>query len=101
MIRRTLKGEPRVPFHYFDKGMLATIGRSRAVGVVGRLRFSGFVAWLLWAAVHLFYLIGFRNRFFVMMEWFWSYLTDRHAARIIFGLKHPLPSVKRLEAAAQ
>jgi NADH dehydrogenase len=97
---RELRGEAREPFRYFDKGMLATIGRSRAVGAVGNVRFSGFIAWAAWALVHLAYLIGFRNRLFVLMEWFWSYITDRHAARIIVGLEHPLPSIRdRLRAA--
>jgi NADH dehydrogenase len=93
-IRGELHGKPREPFRYFDKGMLATIGRSRAVGVVGKLHFSGFIAWAVWALVHIVYLIGFRNRLFVLLDWVWSYLLDRHAARIIFGLKHPLPSVR-------
>ncbi len=98
-IRRSVRGEAREPFRYFDKGMLATIGRSRAVGVVGRFRFSGFIAWAVWAVVHVFYLIGFRNRVAVLFEWFWSYLSDRHSARIITGLQHPLPSVKNRLAA--
>jgi NADH:ubiquinone reductase (H+-translocating) len=94
-IVRSERGQTREPFRYFDKGMLATIGRSRAVGVVGRLHFSGFVAWAVWAVVHIFYLIGFRNRVFVALQWFWSYLTENHAARIITGLKHPLPSLQQ------
>jgi NADH dehydrogenase len=98
-VRRDLRGQAREPFRYFDKGMLATIGRSRAVGVVGRLHFSGLVAWLVWAFVHIFYLISFRNRFFVAMQWAWSYVTQNHAARIITGLRHPLPSIQqRLQA---
>jgi NADH dehydrogenase len=99
-IRGDLVGKARQPFRYFDKGTLATIGRSRAVGVVGKFHFRGFIAWSVWALVHIFYLIGFRNRLFVLIEWFWCYVTDRHAARIIFGLKHPLPSVReRLRSA--
>ena len=98
-IARSERGEAREPFRYFDKGMLATIGRSRAVGVVGGVKFSGFVAWIVWAVVHIFYLIGFRNRVFVALQWTWSYLTENHAARIITGLKHPLPSLQqRLQA---
>ncbi len=98
-IARTLRGEAREPFRYFDKGMLATIGRSRAVGVVGRVHFSGFIAWAVWAVVHIFYLIGFRNRLFVALQWLWSWLTQNHAARIITGLEHPLPSLQqRLQA---
>jgi NADH dehydrogenase len=98
-IVHTLQGAPRQPFRYFDKGMLATIGRSRAVGVVGRVHFSGFVAWVVWAVVHIFFLIGFRNRVFVALQWSWSYLTENHAARIITGLPRPLPSLQqRLQA---
>jgi NADH:ubiquinone reductase (H+-translocating) len=98
-IVRSERGEAREPFRYFDKGMLATIGRSRAVGVVAGVKFSGFVAWIVWAAVHIFYLISFRNRVFVALQWTLSYLTDNHAARIITGLKHPLPSIQqRLQA---
>ena len=98
-IVRSERRRPREPFRYFDKGMLATIGRSRAVGVVGRLHFSGLVAWLVWAVVHIFYLIGFRNRVFVSLQWLWSYLTENHAARIITGLHRPLPSPEpRLQA---
>jgi NADH:ubiquinone reductase (H+-translocating) len=89
-IVRTVKGEEREPFRYFDKGMLATIGRSRAVGVIGRLHFSGFIAWAVWALVHIFFLVGFRNRVAVLLEWSWNYLTDKHSARIITGLRHPL-----------
>ena len=94
-IGRTLRGEPREPFRYFDKGMLATIGRSRAVGVAAGVHFSGFIAWLVWALVHIFYLIGFRNRMLVALQWSWSYLTETHATRIITGLKHPLPSLQQ------
>jgi NADH dehydrogenase len=98
-IVRTVQGEAREPFRYFDKGMLATIGRSRAVGVVGGVHFSGFIAWIVWAVVHIFYLISFRNRFFVALQWSWSWLAENHAARIITGLHHPLPSLQqRLQA---
>ena len=98
-IVRSVRGEEREPFRYFDKGMLATIGRSRAVAVVGPCASADSSPWAVWAVVHVFYLIGFRNRAAVMLEWIWSYLTDRHSARIITGLRHPLPSVKnRLSA---
>jgi NADH dehydrogenase len=99
-IVRSERGRPREPFRYFDKGMLATIGRSRAVGVVGRFHFSGPLAWAVWAVVHIFYLIGFRNRVFVSLQWLWSYLTENHAARIITGLHHPLPSLQERLGAA-
>jgi NADH:ubiquinone reductase (H+-translocating) len=64
-------------FEYFDKGSMATIGRARAIAQIRNWRFSGFFAWLLWSLVHIFFLIGYRNRFRVMAEWFWFYLTFR------------------------
>jgi len=76
---------PRPVFHYVDKGTMATIGRSRAVAQVKQLRLSGILAWLAWLAVHIWYLIGFRNRFFVIVDWAWSYLTYRRGARLITG----------------
>jgi NADH dehydrogenase len=84
-IMRDLRGEPREPFHYVDKGSMATIGRTRAVAQVGRLRLSGVVAWLAWLFVHLWYLIDRRNRLSVFLDWCWSYLTFRHGARLITG----------------
>jgi NADH dehydrogenase len=84
-IVRDLRGEPREPFHYVDKGSMATIGRSRAVAQVGRLRLSGLLAWLAWLFVHLWYLIDRRNRLSVFLDWCWSYLTFRHGARLITG----------------
>jgi NADH dehydrogenase len=84
-IARDLRSEPREPFHYFDKGSMATIGRQRAVAEVGRLRLSGVVAWLAWLFVHLWYLIDFRNRLSVLSDWVWSYVTFRHGARLITG----------------
>jgi NADH dehydrogenase len=82
-IRRALKQQPPEPFRYADKGSLATIGRRAAVADFGRLRFSGFVAWLLWMLVHVLFLIGFRNKAAVMMEWAWAYLTYQRSARVI------------------
>ena len=64
----------RIPFHYRNKGALATIGRARAVADFGRVRFGGFLAWVAWLAIHIFYLIGFRNRVLVLISWAWSYL---------------------------
>lgn len=78
-----LRGEPRPRFRYREKGSLATIGRARGVAHFPRLDFSGFPAWFAWLAIHIFYLIGFRNRFFVLVSWAWSYLTFRRGARII------------------
>lgn len=82
-IRRTLAGEPRGTFRYFDKGIMATIGRSRAVAQPFGLKLSGLIAWLAWLVVHVWYLIGFRNRAIVMFEWFWAYLTYKRGARLI------------------
>jgi NADH dehydrogenase len=91
-IRRALRGEPSKPFRYRDRGSMATLGRKAAVAVIGRLRLSGLLAWLCWLFVHIFFLIGFRNRFVVMFEWAWSYLTYQRSARLILhqaGDDHP------------
>ena len=84
-VRRSVEGKPREKFVYWDKGTLATIGRSRAVADLGRLHFSGYFAWLAWLFIHLFFLIGFRNRLLVMSEWAWAYLTYNQGARLITG----------------
>ena len=78
-------GKPRPAFRYRDKGQLAVIGRGRAVAEIGRIRTGGFIAWLLWIFVHIFFLIGFRNRIVVMFEWAWSYFTFQRGARLITG----------------
>jgi NADH:ubiquinone reductase (H+-translocating) len=97
----TMEGRPRQPFHYIDKGMLATIGRGAAVARIGRLKVTGFIAWLLWLFVHIFFLIGFRNRLVVMIQWAWSYVTfDRGARLITAPLKEPLVGVEPLEASS-
>ncbi|MHB8595908.1 MAG: NAD(P)/FAD-dependent oxidoreductase [Ktedonobacteraceae bacterium] len=70
-------------FHYHDKGSLATVGRSFGIVDIGRFRFSGFFAWVMWLFIHIFYLIGFRNRFVVMFQWAWAYLTFQRGARLI------------------
>jgi NADH dehydrogenase len=82
-IRRVLAGKPARPFQYKDKGMLATIGRSRAVAKLGKRRFSGLLARLLWLGIHIFFLIGFRNRLSVLFDWAWAYLTWQRSARVI------------------
>jgi NADH dehydrogenase len=84
-LRRLAHGEPALPFRYRDKGLLATIGRGAAVASVGKLRLAGWLAWWLWLLVHIFFLIGFRNRFFVTLEWGWAYLTWQRGARLITG----------------
>ncbi|HEX3526974.1 MAG TPA: NAD(P)/FAD-dependent oxidoreductase [Thermoanaerobaculia bacterium] len=85
-ILRDLRGEKRVPFRYRDKGTMATIGRNRAVAQIGKLQSSGLVAWSLWAFVHVFLLIGFRNRLMTMSEWIWAYFTRERSARLITDL---------------
>ncbi len=82
-LERRRLGEPTEPFAYADKGIMATIGRSKAVLERNRLHLSGFLAWVGWLAVHIFFLIGFRNRFVVLFEWAYAYLTYERSARII------------------
>lgn len=80
-----LKGKPRVNFTYWDKGTMATIGRSKAIAQGAGMKFSGFIAWMMWLFLHVFFLIGFRNRLVVMFSWFWAYLTRERSARLITG----------------
>lgn len=80
-----LKNQPRRSFHYHDKGSLATIGRAAAVAQFGKFELSGYLAWLAWLFVHILFLIGFRNRLLVMIQWSWSYLTYERGARLITG----------------
>ncbi|HTD52884.1 MAG TPA: NAD(P)/FAD-dependent oxidoreductase, partial [Thermoanaerobaculia bacterium] len=84
-ICRAILGDPMLSFHYRDPGNLAVLGRAAAIADLGRLRLSGFPAWLFWCFVHIFFLIGFRNRVVVMFEWAWSYLTWQRGARLITG----------------
>lgn len=87
-VARLIKGnilpDQRQPFRYVDRGSMTTIGRAKAVAQLGPLRLSGLPAWLVWCAVHIFFLIGFRNRFRVMSEWMWYYLTFKPGARLIY-----------------
>ena len=80
-----IKGKPRTKFTYVDKGSMATIGRRKAIADVFGLKLKGLIAWLFWLFLHVFFLIGFRNRFAVMFEWFWAYLTRERSARLITG----------------
>lgn len=84
-ILRAVKREPSQPFHYSGKGSLATIGRAAAVADLGPIKLSGFVAWVTWLFVHILFLIGFRNRFVVMIDWAWSYFAYHRSARLITG----------------
>ncbi len=82
-VARAIRGQTTAPFHYRNKGDLATIGRSRAVAVIGRVRLSGFPAWVIWLAVHIVYLIGFENRLLVLVRWAFAYVTRSRGARLI------------------
>lgn len=84
-IERAVAGKPLKPFHYFDKGSLATIGRAAAVADIRGIKLSGFIAWVAWLTIHIFFLIGFRNRFLVITQWAWAYVTYQRGARLITG----------------
>jgi len=90
VIRARFRGEKIKPFHYFDKGNLATIGRFAAVADLNWLQISGLPAWLIWIFIHLLYIVQFQNRLLVMTQWAWLYLTFDRSARLITG-KNPLP----------
>jgi NADH dehydrogenase len=105
---------PRPSFHYWDKGSLATIGRAAAVAEFGKIHISGFVAWLAWLFIHIMFLIGFRNRLLVFIQWAWSYFTYERGARLITGsdqlpgwtglhsdMEHAEPVGEQIRAAAQ
>jgi NADH dehydrogenase len=84
-ILRACEGKPSKPFRYFDKGSLATIGRADAVAQLGPIKLSGFIAWVAWLVVHIFFLIGFQNRLSVVVDWAWAYFADRREARLVIG----------------
>jgi len=84
-ILNDLNSRPRKEFKYVDKGTLATIGRRRAIADIHGWKFSGLIAWFMWLGLHIILLIGFRNRFYVLFEWFWAYLTRERSARLITG----------------
>lgn len=85
-IRREIAGRPRRPFHYADRGSMATIGRAAGLCWIGRMQFNGVFGWLAWLFIHIFFLIGFRNRLVVMIEWAWAYVTYQRGARLITGV---------------
>ncbi|WP_075006522.1 NAD(P)/FAD-dependent oxidoreductase [Stigmatella aurantiaca] len=96
-IRLRLEGKPMEPFHYVDKGSFAVIGRGSAIGVLfDKVRVRGFLAWSMWLGIHLTFLVGFRNKAVVLVQWAYTYLTRRRDVRLITGL-HPqkLPSMQR------
>lgn len=103
-IKADLEGKPRKPFHYLDKGTLATIGRAAAVAdLPWGIHISGLLAWLSWLFIHIFFLIGFRNRLAVMFDWAWSYFTYKRSARLITGESNivPMNTLAHMEEASQ
>jgi len=92
--------KPRPEFHYWDKGSLATIGRAAAVAQFGKIHISGYIAWLSWLFIHILFLIGFRNRLLVFIQWAWSYVTYERSARLITGSTY-LPGWTPPDATAQ
>jgi NADH:ubiquinone reductase (H+-translocating) len=89
-VARAARGEPLVPFHYHDKGSLAVIGRGAGVAAFPKSTWTGSIAWWAWLLIHIFYLIGFRNRVLVLLQWAWAYLTWQRGARLITGdLREP------------
>ena len=100
MIGEDLSGKPRSPFHYFDKGDMATIGRMAAVAKIEwpfKAHWSGFMAWVTWLTIHIFFLVGFRNRIIVLFDWMWSYFTFTHGVRLITGSDN-LPGWQKTES---
>jgi NADH dehydrogenase len=89
---------PRPSFKYWDKGTMSTIGRSAAVAYAGPIHLHGFIAWLAWLFVHLIFLVGFRNKILVFLNWVYSYFTYKRGARIITGMGGPAAPVKRPES---
>ncbi len=118
-ILNEIEGKPREPFKYFHKGDLATIGRHKAVAAFGKFHIGGYAAWFLWLTVHLMYLVGFRNRAAVLLQWGFAYLTFQRGVRLIVGglrqkdvagttssidvkqVKQPAPDTGRQEHASQ
>ncbi len=99
-ILASLRDAGRAPFRYRDRGTLATIGRKAAVGQIGRVQLSGQVAWLAWLAVHLVYLVGFRNRLLVLLDWAYSYFTYERGARLITGVSRRSPAAGLMRQAS-
>ncbi len=100
-IQWDLEGKSYEKFKYFDKGSMATIGRKAAIAQMGTTHLSGFVAWMAWLMVHIFFLIGFRNRLMVLFNWAWSYFTYQRGARLITGRRLNLLSRKAVSAVGQ
>ena len=98
-IVRAIEGKPPEKFVYWDKGSMATVGKRRAIVESGWLKLKGFPAWVAWLFLHIFYLIGFRNRLAVMADWFWAYLTRERSARLITGDADEMLDAERFIAA--
>ena len=93
LLRKEIPKEKRRPFKYLDKGSMATIGTKKAIVVMGKLKLTGFIAWLTWCFIHIVYLIGFRNRFGVMVEWFYCLMTGQRGVRLIYrSIEKGLPT---------
>ncbi len=103
IIARETRGEraTRAAFRYHDKGNMATIGRAEAVVATRRVAMHGYVAWLMWWVVHIFFLVGFRNRVLVMLNWMWSWLTFQRGARLITGAVPALPAIRTIDEHGQ
>lgn len=86
ILRKQLPKTERPPFTYLDKGTMATIGKTKAIGMFGQVQFSGLIAWLAWCFVHVMYLIGFRNRIVVTLQWFFAYFSPKRGARLIYRI---------------
>jgi NADH dehydrogenase len=84
-INRRVSSEASKPFRYWDKGSMATIGRTKGIAQIGKIHLSGLIAWAAWLFIHLIYLIGFRNRLIVLLNWAWQYLSWQSGARLITG----------------
>lgn len=96
-----LHGQPRQPFSYLDKGIMATVGRAVGIAQTGRLKLSGFLGWLAWLFIHILFLVGFRNRLLVLIQWMWSYFTWGRGARLITGVTPPPSPVQHEVASTQ
>jgi NADH dehydrogenase len=104
LIRREIAGKPREPFHFVDKGQVATIGRSRAIVEIGPIKIAGFPAWIMWLVIHIYYLTGFSRRVLVVLQWAWSYFRFHRGARLIVNRQwrfYPSPEEKSPSDPAQ
>jgi NADH dehydrogenase len=100
-IRRAGIGQPYEPFAYKDRGSMATIGRARAVAALHRIQLTGFIAWVVWLIVHIYFLIGFENRLLVMIQWAWAYCTLQRGARLITHETAAESRLRRVTAVGQ